>query len=101
MSDTLLIIVVLAIAVGGLVAVAYLLDKRGKKSQPIGPTLPESGPIGKLLLWIARIMVALMMLSIIGAFVYRSLALASFTGCCLAIYIIDGIIYRIVRLSGK
>ncbi len=101
MSDSLFIILILVIAIGGLVAAAYLLDKRGKKSKPIGPSLPKPGPVGKVFLWIARILVALMVLSIIGAFVFRSLPLTWFTGGCLALYILDGIIYRIVLLTGK
>ena len=60
MSDTLFIILVLFVAIGGLVGVAYFLDKRGKKSKPIRPPLPEPGPTGRVLLWIARILVVIM-----------------------------------------
>ena len=101
MSDTLTLILVPVVLIGGLVAVAYLLDKRGKKSGPVGPTLPPPGAIGNILLWAARILVILMVLSIIGAFVFRSLPLAWLTGSFLLLYIVDGTIYRFVRLTGK
>jgi len=101
MSDKLILILVPVVLIGGLVGVAYLLDKRGKKSEPIGPTLPPPGPIGKILLWIARVLVILMVLSIIGALAFRSLPLAWLTGSFLLMYIIDGTIYRFVRLTGK
>ena len=101
MSDTLFIILVLFVAIGGLVGVAYFLDKRGKKSKPIRPPLPEPGPTGRVLLWIARILVVIMVLSIIGAFVFSSLLLAWLTASCLFLYIVDGIIYRVVRMTGK
>jgi hypothetical protein len=101
MNDTLFIILVLFVAIGGLVSVAYFLDKRGKKSKPIDPPLPELGPTGKTLLWIAGILVAITVLSIIGAFVFSSLPLAWLSASCMVLYIVDGIIYRAVRLKGK
>ena len=101
MNDALLIITVPVVIVGGLVAVAYLLDKRGKAHRPSDPPLPELGPLGKILLWIARILVVLMVLSLIGAIVFRSLPLASLTGSGLLVYILDGVLYRVVRLTGK
>ena len=101
MNDILFIILVLVVAIGGVVSVAYLLDKRRKKSNPIGPTLPKLGLIGRILLWIARILVGFMVFSIIGVFVFRSLPLVWFTAGFLALYILDGIIYRVVRLTGK
>jgi hypothetical protein len=63
--------------------------------------LPAPGPIGNILLWIVRILVVLMVLSIIGAFVFRSLPLAWFTGACIGLYIVIGLIHRFVRLAGK
>ncbi len=101
MSDALIIILVLVVGIGGLVAAAYFLDQRRKKSGPIGSALPQPGPIGRVLLWIARILVVLMVLSIVGAFAFQSLPLAWLTASCLALYIIDGIAYRVVRLTDK
>jgi hypothetical protein len=100
-NDTLLIIATLAVFVGGLVVVAYLLDKRGIAHRPIDPPLPELGPLGKILLWIARILVVLMVLSLIGAIAFKSLPLALLTGSSLWLYILSGILYRVVRLTGK
>jgi hypothetical protein len=101
MNDTLFIILVLFVAIGCLVGVAYFLDKRGKKSKPIRPSLPEPGPTARILLWIARILVVIIVLSIIGAFVFSSLSLAWVTAGCLFLYIVDGIIYRMVLMTGK
>ena len=101
MNDTLLMIAAPVVFVGGLVGVAYLLDKRGRARRPIDPPLPDLGPLGKLLLWIARILVVLMVLALMGAIAFKSLPLASLTGSSLLLYILDGILYRVVRLTGK
>jgi len=100
MSDLLLIIPVLVVAIGGLIGVAYVLDKRGQKNRA-GPALPEPGPSGRILLWLARILVVIMVLSIIGAIAFRSLPLVGLTISCLFFYILIGLIYRVVRLTGK
>jgi len=101
MGNTFFIVLVLIVAIGTVVGVAYLLDKRGKQSRPANPSFPELGPIGKALMWVARILVVLMILSIIGAFAFRSLTLVSLTGGCLGLYLIDGLIYRAYRSNGK
>jgi hypothetical protein len=101
MSDTLLFILVPVILIGGLVGVAYFLDQRGRKSRPAETVLPAPGPIGNILLWIVRILVVLMILSIIGAFVFRSMSLVRLTGSGIGLYILIGLIYRFVRLAGK
>jgi len=101
MSDTLLIILVCVFAIGGLVSVACILDKRSKQSEPAGYSKPEPGSIAKILLWIARMLIALTILSIIGAFAYRSLFLAQLAGSLLFLNIIDGILYRVVLSVGK
>jgi hypothetical protein len=101
MNDTMVIIVTAIVGVGGLVGVAYLLDRKRAKSGPIGPTLPAIGPVGIALLWVARVLVVLMVLSIVGAFALQSITLAWFTAFCLVLYIVAGTIYRIVRISGK
>ncbi len=101
MNDVLLIVVVLVGAIGGLVAVAYWLEKRSKKSNPVDPVLPEPGPMGKIALWSSRILVVLMVLAIIGALVLKSLPLVWFAAGCLAFYYIEGIIFRVIRLIGK
>ena len=101
MSNTILIILVLIGAIGSVVFIAYILDRRSKKVKSTGSPLRKPGPIGKIFLWIARILVAVMVLSIIGAFAFQSLALAWFTGACILLYIIDGMIYRVLLLTGR
>ena len=80
---------------------AYFLDKRSKKSKPAAADLPEPDSKGKVMLWIIRILVVLMVLSIIGFFVFRSRSFLWVTGISLGIYVIIGYIFRIVRLLGK
>lgn len=87
--------------IGGLIGIAYYLDRRRKNAGPIGPALPEIGPVGRLLLWVGRILVVLMVLSIVGAFVFRSGMLFSITVGCLLLYIVVGVIYRVMRVTGK
>jgi hypothetical protein len=101
MTDTLFIILVLIVAIGAVVGVAYLLDKPGKKSNAAANTLPKTGTVGNMLLWIARILGVVVILSIVGAFVFNSLPLVWLAASCLTLYILDGIIYRIVRSSGR
>ncbi len=98
MIDGFLIIVVVLIAIGGIAGVAYLLDKRGKNADQ---TPPKPGPIARVFWWIARILVVLMVLSIIGAIKNASIPLASLTGTLLGVYIFNGIIYRILLANGK
>jgi hypothetical protein len=66
MSETLLIIIVLFVGIGGLVGVGYFLDRHIQNSKPVGPVLSELGPTGKVLLQIVRILVIMMVLSLIG-----------------------------------
>jgi hypothetical protein len=101
MSSIFFIIFVSVIAIGTILGIAYILDKRGKQSKSANPALLKLGPIGIVLIWVARTSVVLMILSIIGAFVFRSLPLISFAGSCLGLYILDGIIYRVIRSTGK
>lgn len=101
MSNTLLVVVVLVCAIGGIGAVAYFLDKRSKKSNLPAADLPEPGSKGKAMLWIIRVMVVLMVFSIIGFFVFRSRSFLVAAGIILGIYVIIGYIFRITRLLGK
>jgi len=101
MSDTLFIILVLLVAAGGVLGVAYMMDKRDKKSKPVDHPLPELGPIGRMLLWGGRVFIVLAVLSVIGAFVFNSLPFVGLAASCIALYILSGIIYRIVRPTGR
>lgn len=101
MNDVLVVVLGLVIAMGGLIAVATLLEKRSKKSGPNKLTLPEAGPTAKKYVWITRALVTLLVLSIVGVFVFRSIELAWFAGACMLIYFIAGTIARFTRLIGK
>jgi hypothetical protein len=101
MSDTFILILVPVVLIAGLVGAAYFLDQRGRKSRSAEPVLPAPGPIGNIILWVVRLLVVLMVLSIIGAFVFRSMALVWFTGGCIGLYVVIGVIHRFVRLAGK
>jgi hypothetical protein len=100
MSNLFLIIFVLVIGLGGLFGVAWFLDRRGRKARE-AQLLPKPGPIGRILLWIARILILLCILSVIGAFLFQSKELVWFAGDCLMLYIVDGILYRIFLASGR
>ncbi len=100
-EDVLLIVVVFMLGLGGLLGIAYALDLRRQKHGPIGPALPRLGRMGRGLLWAARILVALMVFSITGAYVLRVAVLVWVTAGFLALYIVDGLAYRLVRLTGK
>ena len=100
MNDIALIVVVLAVAIGGLAGVAYLLERRRKVSGAIGPELPKLGPTGNVLLWVIRGLVVVMVLSIIGAFTY-DMSLAWVAVGSLVVYIIIGRVFQIIRLAGK
>jgi hypothetical protein len=101
MNDTFYIIIVLFTLIGGLILAAYFLEKRGKIDKPNNQNLPELGRVGKILLWIIRILVITMALSLVGGFVFKSLPLFWVTASCLLLYVIVGIIFRIIRLAGK
>ncbi len=101
MSDALLIVTVLVVGIGALVGIAYALDQRGRKLRGGGPKWPKPGPLSRLLLWIAGGIVALTILSLIGAFQFRSLVFVRLTWAGLVLYIFNGIIYRIFRASGR
>jgi hypothetical protein len=98
MSNTFLIALVLVVGLGGLFAAAYLLDKRGKAHRP---SLPKSGPLGRIFKWVGGFLVAMAAASVIGALVFRSMALVQLAGTAVGLYLLDGIIYRILLSAGK
>ncbi len=102
MDSIVYIVIILAIATGLIAPIVYVLRKRSKSIKPVDTPLThlsEIGLFGKVLVWAARILIVLMVLSIIGAFAFRSMALVSLTATCLGLYIFSGIIYRIVVRS--
>lgn len=100
MSDLLLVILVLAGAFGLIIGVAYALNKHSIKTQG-DSAIPKPGPVSKVLLWITRALVIFMVLSIIGAIVFVSITWIWFTAVLLLLYIIVGILRRILLVSGK
>jgi hypothetical protein len=101
MDDVTLILTVSVIAIGSLAGIAYLLDRRRKASGAVGPELPEIGPVGRVLLWIIRGLVVVMVLSAVGLLVFEIIPLVYVAAGCLAGYLIVGYVFRIVRLAGK
>lgn len=95
-------VIILAITAVLIAPIVYVLRKRSKRFKPVDTPLThlsDTGLFGKVLVWTARILIVLMVLSITGAFVFRSIALVSLTGTCLGLYLLNGIIYRIVVRS--
>jgi heme/copper-type cytochrome/quinol oxidase subunit 2 len=101
MNDLILIGVVLVIAIGGLVVVASMLEGRRSRSGSTTPELPEPGPVAQILFWIVRILVIMMVLSVIGFFVFKSLTPVWIATGCLITYMIVGRLYQIARMTGK
>ena len=101
MNDILLIILVLVVAMGGVMGVAYLLDKRGKKPKSAARTLIELGPLGRAVVLVGKVLLGLTVTSLICTFAFNSLPFAWLSASWLALYVLDGLIYRIIRLTGK
>ena len=101
MNDAALIVAVLVIAIGGIVGFAYLLDRRRIARGPVGPELPPIGPLGRAFLWIRRVLVALMVLSLVGFFALREMALAWVALGCLLAYVVLNRVDSVIRVIGK
>lgn len=101
MNDVALIVTVLVVAIGGLAGVAYLLERRSRASGAVGPELPQLGPLGRILLWVIRALVAVMVLSIVAAFVFQAIYLGWVAAGALLVCLIVGRVFRIVRAVGK
>ena len=101
MSDIALIVIVLVIAIGGLVGVAFLLDRRRKRSGAIGPELPERGPAGRVFVWILRLIVAAMLLSVIAGVILRDALWIWIALGLLFLYSVARLLLGIIRVAGK
>lgn len=105
MSDTLLLIIVPVVALGGLAGVAYWLERRSKKKGPIAnlelPNEPPMGPVGKTLLWASRILIVLMVISVIACFAFKMFWLIWISGGCIVLGLVAGRVGRVARLTGK
>ncbi len=105
-SDTNVAIASVIILLVGLVAAAYFLQKRSKRHGPIGGPefqiqTPPPGPITKTLIYISRGLIVVMALSVIGGFIFNSMALFFIAGGCLVLAYILAQARRITKWSGK
>ncbi len=100
-EDALFVLAVIIVAVGGLIGIAYSLDVRRERHGPIGPRLPPPGAIGRTCWWVARILAGVMVISVLFAYVLRLPWLAWFALGCMALFFIDHVVYRVIRLTGK
>ena len=101
MSDVVLIVTVLVVAIGGLAGVAYLLDRRRKAHGAIGPELPEIGPVGRVLLWVIRGLIAIMVLAFVIGIALRTTIPVWVAFGCLLLFVPVRLAFRVVRVSGK
>lgn len=99
MNDTLLFIVVVSSALFLILGPAYLLDRRRKSTRKTESQVAP-GPASRIVLWISYGILAITILLIVGAFALRVMLFANLAWSFLLLYIIAGIIYRIVRPRG-
>jgi hypothetical protein len=101
MNDSAFIIAVVIVAVGAILGIAYSLEARIRRRGTLGRPLPPLNRTGRRLWWVARVLVALMVLSMVIAFVYRSLPFVWLAAACLLLYILEGLLYRLVLQRRK
>lgn len=101
MDDLLFAMAVIVLGLGGVLGIAYSLDERRTRKGSFGPKLPPPGRLGRVLWWIARILAALMILTLASAYAFRERSLAWITAGCALLFFADHVAYRLVRLTGK
>jgi predicted metal-binding membrane protein len=74
------------------------MDKRRKGSSS-KVQLPL-GPVGRLLLWISRGILAITILALVGAFTLNEIVYARLAWNFLFVYIISGFVFQITRRKG-
>jgi len=99
MNDTLLFIVVIGSALFLILGTASLMDRRRKSTQKTESQV-SPGPASRIVLWISYGILAITILLVVGAFALRVMLFANLAWSFLLLYIIAGIIYRIVRPRG-
>lgn len=99
MNDTVLFITVIAGALILILGVAFLLDQRRKATNNTESKVPP-GPISRLILWTSYVVLVITILFIIASFVFHEIVFATFARNFIFLYIIIGIVYRIVRPRG-
>ena len=101
MNDLIILWAAVGLGIGGVLGVAYSLDVRRKRHGPIGPNLHRPGRWGRALWWGARLVTALMLLSVIGAYLWQAPALAWVAAGSFILFVADHTAYCIARLIGK
>lgn len=99
MNDTVLFIVVITGALVLILGTAYAMDRRRKATMQPGPKAPP-GPFSRIILWISYGVLLMTILFIIGAFTLNEIIFANLAWNFIFLYIIVGLIYRIVRPRG-
>jgi hypothetical protein len=106
MDETTLDIAMVVVLLLGLVGSTYYLEKLSKRRGPIGGSAMQieirpPGPITKTLIYIARGLVSVMVLTIFGGFIFHSMILFYIGGGCLILAYILTRVRLLARLSGK
>jgi hypothetical protein len=104
--DTLVSILIIIILLVGLAGISYFLEKRSKRKGPllgadIEADLPPPGPLYIFSIYLTRILIALMVLSIIVGLITKSLTPVWIGLALLGLAYIVGWIRRIAGLIGK
>ncbi len=99
MKDTVLFIVVITFAFALILGVAYAMDQR-RKPKTETETKVSPGPVSRIILWISYGILAMTILFVIGAFAFNEMIFTSLAWNFIFLYIIAGILYRIVRPRG-
>ncbi|MFT3890527.1 MAG: hypothetical protein QM730_02745 [Anaerolineales bacterium] len=98
MNDVMLFTVVIAGAFVLILGVSFLMDQRRKAVNKA--TAVPTGPVSRVILWISYVILALTILFVIGSFTANAPTFIFLARNFIFLYIIVGIIYRIVRPRG-
>ena len=98
MSDVMYFITVLVIAAIFIFGVAYLMDQRRR-----GATSKIQLPLGRIsqiLLWASRGILVIIILALVGSFIFIEIFYAKLAGNFLLAYIVSGFAFQIARRKG-
>ena len=98
MNNTAFILLVLVVLLGIVFGVAYLMDKRRRRFSNV-QEIP-AGPLSRTLLIVSYGVVAVTILWIVLAFVFREMIFVSLSWNFIFLYVVIGIFYRIIRPRG-
>ena len=99
MSDSVFTILVLIAAFGIIFGVAYMLDSRKKQTSKTNSKI-SLGPISRIVLWISYGLILITILFLVGAFTFNQVFFAGLAKNFIYLYIIIGIVYRIIKPRG-